>query len=134
VEDGRSLAEKAHALSIWNAVLRRMQAPTEHRGLNACLFRKKLADSPIRECGCGGDTVPHVLLRRGQFAEARTVSRGAADDSRSDVSYVLGGWNGLEYASPGKETDGSSDDLQIRLPTPQKSCEKCPAYEGASVN
>ncbi len=39
-----------------------VQARTEHCGLNACLFRKNLADSPACECGCGDETVLHVLL------------------------------------------------------------------------
>jgi len=39
-----------------------VQARTEHCGLNACLFRKKLADSPPCECGRGDETVIHVLL------------------------------------------------------------------------
>jgi hypothetical protein len=40
-----------------------VQAWTEHCGLNACLFRKKLADSPACKCGRGDETVLHVLLR-----------------------------------------------------------------------
>lgn len=45
-----------------------VQARTEHRGLNACLFRKKLGDSPTCECGRGDETVLHVLLSLAQPA------------------------------------------------------------------
>ncbi|OQN95262.1 hypothetical protein B0A48_18586 [Cryoendolithus antarcticus] len=48
-----------------------LQARTQHCGLNACLFRKKLADSPACECGRGDVTVLHVLLRCDRYAEAR---------------------------------------------------------------
>jgi hypothetical protein len=47
-----------------------VQARTEHCALNACLFRKKLADSPACKCGRGDETVLHVLLRCERYAEA----------------------------------------------------------------
>ena len=68
-----------------------VQARTEHCGLNACLFRKKLADSPTCECGRSGETVLHVLLRCNLYAEARKALREAAGDSWGDASYLLGG-------------------------------------------
>jgi ribonuclease HI len=57
-----------------------VQARTEHCGLNACLFRKKLADSPTCDCGRGDEIVLHVLLRCGLYAEARKALREAAGD------------------------------------------------------
>ena len=62
-----------------------MQARTEHCGLNACLFRKKLADSPACECGRGDETVLHVLLRCNLYAEARKALREAAGDRWGDM-------------------------------------------------
>lgn len=46
-----------------------VQARTECCGLNACLSRKKLADSLGCECGCGGEIVLHVLLRANDMLE-----------------------------------------------------------------
>lgn len=46
-----------------------VQARTERCGLNACLFRKKRADSPACECGSGEETVLHVLLRANGMLE-----------------------------------------------------------------
>ena len=83
-----------------------VQARTEHCGLNACLFRKKLADSPACECGSGDETVLHVLLRCSLYAEARKALREAAGDRWGDASYLLGGWSGRKDARTGKLVDG----------------------------
>lgn len=83
-----------------------VQARTEHCGLNACLFRKKLADSPACECGRGDETVLHVLLHCDRYAEARNVLREAAGDRWGDASYLLGGWSGRKDARTGKLLDG----------------------------
>jgi hypothetical protein len=52
----------------------------EHCGLDARLFRKKLADSPACEYGRGDKTVLHVLLRCDLYSEARKALRQAAGD------------------------------------------------------
>jgi hypothetical protein len=83
-----------------------VQARTEHYGLNACLFRKKLADSPACECGRGDETVLHVLLRCDLYAEARKALREAAGDRWGDTSYLLGEWSGRKDARTGKLVDG----------------------------
>jgi ribonuclease HI len=83
-----------------------VQARTEHCGLNACLFRKKLADSPACECGRGDETVLHVLLRCDLYAEARKTLREAAGDRWGDASYLLGGWSGRKDVLTGKLVDG----------------------------
>jgi ribonuclease HI len=83
-----------------------VQARTEHCGLNACLFRKKLADSPACGCGRGNETVLHVLLRCDLYAEARKALREAAGDRWGDASYLLGGWSGRKDARTGKLVDG----------------------------
>lgn len=57
-----------------------VQAWMEHCGLNACLFRKKLADSPTCECGRSDETVLHLLLHCERYAEARKELREAAGD------------------------------------------------------
>jgi hypothetical protein len=67
-----------------------VQARREHCGLNACLFRKKLADSPACECGRGDETALHVLLRCNLYAEARKTLRKAAGDRLGDASHLLG--------------------------------------------
>ena len=61
-----------------------VQARTEHCGLNACLFRKKLAETPACECGRSDETVLHVLLRCERYAEARKALREAAGDRWGD--------------------------------------------------
>jgi hypothetical protein len=85
VEDGQGLVGQAHthrlyrALSFDEASIL-VQARTEHCALNACLFRKKLADSPACKCGRGDETVLHVLLRCERYTEAPSayiVSRSA---------------------------------------------------------
>lgn len=63
-----------------------VQARTEHCGLNACLFRKKLADSPACECGRGDETVLNVLLRCDRYAKARKELQEAAGDTWGDAS------------------------------------------------
>jgi ribonuclease HI len=83
-----------------------VQARTEHCGLNACLFRKKLADSPTCECGRGDETVRHVLLHCERWAEARKALREAAGDRWGDASYLLGGWSGRKDIKTGKLVDG----------------------------
>jgi hypothetical protein len=83
-----------------------VQARTEHCGLNACLFRKKLAHSPACECGRGDETVLHVLLRCDLYAEARKALREAAGDRWGDVSYLLRGWSGRKDVLTGKFVDG----------------------------
>jgi len=83
-----------------------VQARTEHCGLNACLFRKKLADSPACECGRGDETVLHVPLRCDKYAEARKALRDAAGDRWGDASYLLGGWSGRKDVKTGKFVDG----------------------------
>lgn len=83
-----------------------VQARTEHCGLNACLFRKKLADSPACECGRGDETALHVLLRCNLYAEARKASWEAAGDRWGDASYLLGGWSGRKNARMGKLVEG----------------------------
>ena len=83
-----------------------VQARTEHCGLNACLFRKKLADSPACECGRGDETVLHVLLRCELYAEARKALREAVGDRWGDASYLLGGWSGRKDVRTGKFVDG----------------------------
>jgi hypothetical protein len=83
-----------------------VQARTEHCGLNACLFRKKLADSPTCECGRGDETVRHVLLHCERWAEARKRLREAAGDRWGDASYLLGGWSGRKDINTGKLVDG----------------------------
>lgn len=83
-----------------------VQARTEHCGLNACLFRKKLADSPACECGRGDETMLHVLLRCDKYAEARKALREAAGDRWGDASYLLGGWSGRKDVRTGKFVDG----------------------------
>jgi hypothetical protein len=55
-----------------------MQALIEHCGLNSCLFRKELADSPTCKCRRGDETVLHVLLRYDRYAEAHKELREAA--------------------------------------------------------
>lgn len=86
-----------------------VQARTEHCGLNACLFRKKLADSPTCGCGRGDETVLHVLLRCDLYAEARIALRETAGDRWGDASYLLGGWSGRKDARTGKFVDGPCD-------------------------
>lgn len=54
-----------------------MLARTRHCGLNACLFRKKLTDSPAREYGRADEIVLHVPLRCDRYAEARKGKTGA---------------------------------------------------------
>jgi hypothetical protein len=83
-----------------------VQARTEHCGLNACLFRKKLADSPACECGRSVETVLHVLLRCERYAEASKALREAACERWGDASYLLGGWSGREDVRTGKFVDG----------------------------
>ena len=83
-----------------------VQARTEHCGLNACLSRKRLADSPACECGRGDETVLHVLLRCHRYAEARKALREAAGDRWGDASYLLGGWSGRKDVRTGKFVDG----------------------------
>lgn len=83
-----------------------VQARTGHCGLNACLFRKKLADSPTCECGRGDETVLHALLHCERWAEAREILRDAAGDRWGDASYLLGGWSGCRNAQTGKLVDG----------------------------
>jgi ribonuclease HI len=83
-----------------------MLARMEHCGLNACLFIKKLADSPACECGRGDETVLHVLLRCDKYAQARKALREAAGDRWGDASYLLGGWSGRKDARTGKLVDG----------------------------
>ena len=83
-----------------------VQAWTEHCGLNACLFRKKLADSPACEYGRSDETVLHVLLRCELYAEARKTLREAAGDRWGDASYLLGGWSGRKDVRTGKFVDG----------------------------
>ena len=100
-----------HTLSLYRALSSDeasilVQARTEHCGLNACLFRKKLADSPTCECGRSGETVLHVLLRCDRYAEARKALREAAGDRWGDASYLLGGWSGRKDARTGKLVDG----------------------------
>lgn len=68
-----------------------VQERTEHYGLNACLFRKKLADSLTCKCGRGDETMRHVLLHCEQWAEARKTLREAAGDRWEDASYLLEG-------------------------------------------
>jgi hypothetical protein len=75
-----------------------VQARTEHCGLNAFLFREKLADSPTCECGRGDETVLHVLLPCNLYAEARKELREAAGDRWGDAPYLLGGWSGRKDA------------------------------------
>jgi hypothetical protein len=58
-----------------------VQARMEHCGLNAYLFRKKLADSSACECGRGDKTMLHVLLRCDRYVGARKALREAAGDS-----------------------------------------------------
>lgn len=62
------------------------QARTEHCGLDAYLFRKKLADSPACECGRGDETVLNVLLRCDRYAKARKELQEAAGDTWGDAS------------------------------------------------
>jgi hypothetical protein len=74
-----------HTLSLYGALASDeasilVPARTEHCGLNACLSRKKLANSPACECGRGDETVLHVLLPCGWYAEARKALREAAGD------------------------------------------------------
>jgi hypothetical protein len=83
-----------------------VQARTEHCGLNACLFRNRLADSPACECGRGDETVLHVLLRCDRYAEARKALREAAGDRWGDASYLLGGWSGRKDVRTGEFVDG----------------------------
>ena len=83
-----------------------VQARVEHCGLNTCLFRIKLADSPSCDCGRGDETVLHVLLRCDRYAEARKPSREAAGDRWGDVFYLLGGWSGPKDVSTGKFANG----------------------------
>jgi ribonuclease HI len=100
-----------HTLSLYGALSSDeasilVQARTEHCGLNACLFRKKLAGSPACECGRGDETVLHVLLRCDMYAEARKALREAAGDRWGDASYLLGGWSGRKDVLTGKFVDG----------------------------
>jgi hypothetical protein len=83
-----------------------MQARTEYCGLNACLFRKKLVDSPACKCGRSDETVLHVLLRCDNYAEARKALREAAGDRWGNASYLLGGWSGHKGVRTGKLVDG----------------------------
>ncbi|KAL1581903.1 hypothetical protein WHR41_09480 [Cladosporium halotolerans] len=92
-----------------------VQARTEHCGLNACLFRKKLAYSPACECGRGDETVLHVLLRCERYAEARKALREAAGDRWGDASYLLGGWSGRKDARTGKFVDGPRESWKPEL-------------------
>jgi hypothetical protein len=83
-----------------------VQARPEHCGLNACLFRKKLVDSPACECGHGDETVLHVLLCFDQYAKARKALREVAGDRWRDASYLLGGWSGRKDVKTGEFVDG----------------------------
>lgn len=67
-----------------------VQARTKHCGLNAYLFRNKLADSAACECGRGDETVLHTLLRCNLYAKARNALREAEGDRWGDASYLLG--------------------------------------------
>jgi hypothetical protein len=51
---------------------------TEHCGLKACPFKKKLADSMTYEGGHDDQTVLHVLMHCDLYAEVRRLSQGAA--------------------------------------------------------
>jgi hypothetical protein len=57
-----------------------VQAWTKHCGLNAYLFRKKLADSSACECEHADETVLLVLLHYDRYAEARQALREAASE------------------------------------------------------
>jgi hypothetical protein len=57
-----------------------VQARTEHYGLNACRFRKRLVDGPACECGRGDETVLHVLLRCHLYAKVRKTLQEEAGD------------------------------------------------------
>jgi hypothetical protein len=89
-----------------NEVFILVHARMEHCGLNACLFGKKLADSPTCVCGRADETVTHVLLRCDQYAEARKASREAAGVRWRDASYLLGGWSGRQHARTSNSVDG----------------------------
>jgi hypothetical protein len=82
-----------------------VQARTEHCGLIACLFNKKFADSPACEYGRDDETVLHVMLRCGQYAEARKTLREGAGDRWGDASCLLGGWNSRKDVRTGKLVD-----------------------------
>jgi hypothetical protein len=92
-----------------------VQARTEHCGLNACLFRKRLADSPACECGRGDETVLHVLLRCDRDAEARKALREAVGDGWGDPPYLLGGWSGRKDVRTGKLADGPRENRKPDL-------------------
>lgn len=92
-----------------------VQARTEHCGLNACLFRKKLADDPSCECGRGDETVLHVLLHCERYADARKILREAAGDRWGDASYLLGGWSGCKDINTGKPIDGPRESWKPNL-------------------
>jgi hypothetical protein len=79
-----------------------VQTRTEHCGLNACLLRKRLAEKLMCECGCGDETVLHVLLHCERYTEARVGLRVAAGDRWGDAytySEVLADIKTLERAS-----------------------------------
>jgi hypothetical protein len=82
-----------------------VQARAEYCGLKVALFRKKLADSPVCECGRGDETLLHVLLRCDLYAEPRKALQEVADNRWGDASYLLGELSGRKDARTGKFVD-----------------------------
>ena len=103
-----------HTLELYGALSSNeasmlIQARSNKSHLNSSLYRMRVADSAMCECGHDDETIRHVILECPRWVAERSTLKQEVGPRWGDMAFLLGAWTPRQDFLTGKYINGPRD-------------------------